>query len=228
VNTSLRPESGWNLDIGNRGILMEGRLEYDLTLYSVLLKDLLVTERLAEDVFTGVNAGSAWNRGLEFLVRGQLHRGREPGAFNTGGQLSYHQIKSTFTHFVDEGTDYSGKNLPGIPRQLLLAEWTGELRGFQVTTQYIFTGHQWMDDANSRRYNPYQLVNLRIDYGREISSGALDLKIYGGIRNLFNKHHASMILINAPSFGGSMPRYYYPGSPRYFYLGLGITYHRSG
>jgi iron complex outermembrane receptor protein len=41
-----------------------------------------------------------------------------------------------------------------------------------------------------------------------------------GINNVFNQSHASMILINAPSFGGTPPRYYYPGMPRNFYLTL--------
>ena len=50
------------------------------------------------------------------------------------------------------------------------------------------------------------------------------MKFYGGIRNLFDAHYASMILINAPSFGGQPPRYYYPGTPRYFYLGLRFAF----
>ena len=40
----------------------------------------------------------------------------------------------------------------------------------------------------------------------------------------FNEKYASMLLINASGFGGSAPRYYYPGEPNNYYAGLGITY----
>jgi iron complex outermembrane receptor protein len=223
VNTSLRPESGWNLDLGNRGILLEGKLEYDLTLYSILLKDLLVTERVAEDLFTGVNAGSAWNRGLEFLLRGKLHRDKDLRTFNAAVQFSYHLSRNTFRDFVDEGVDYRGKELPGIPGQVLRSELTGRYKGLSIRILHSITGQQWMDDANTQRYKAYQLTNLHLSWTRALDSSPFQVRLYGGIRNLFDTHHASMILINAPSFGGLAPRYYYPGSPRHFSLGLSVT-----
>ena len=33
-----------------------------------------------------------------------------------------------------------------------------------------------------------------------------------------------MLLINASSFGGAPPRYFYPGLPRNYYSGLSIKY----
>mgnify|MGYP000571665588 CR=1 FL=1 len=42
--------------------------------------------------------------------------------------------------------------------------------------------------------------------------------------NIFNEKYASMLLINASGFGGSAPRYYYPGEPNNYYAGLGLTY----
>jgi len=227
VNTSLRPESGWNLDLGNRGHLSEGRLAYDLSLYSIFLDDLLVTDRVAEDVFTGVNAGSAWNRGLEFMLKAKLHRDDNPAKYNMDLKLSYHISKNTFRDFVDDGADYSGNELPGIPRQVLNATFGGQLGDFALQFQYTLTGKQWMDDANSQIYQSYQLAHLQLSWAHRFSDSPFRLKIYGGIRNLFDAHYASMILINAPSFGGSAPRYYYPGSPRYYYLGIRLSIHSS-
>jgi iron complex outermembrane receptor protein len=51
-----------------------------------------------------------------------------------------------------------------------------------------------------------------------------DLDLYFGINNLFDTTYASMILINAGSFGGSQPRYYYPGLPRNIFGGVKINY----
>ena len=220
VNTSLRPESGWNVELGNRGLWADERLSYDITLYSILLKDLLVTERLAEDIFTGVNAGSAWNRGLEASVKGRLN---DPGEkpYNVGLQLAYHLSKNTFTDFVDDGVDYSGLILPGIPRQLLRIELYGELKGFSLVYKHIFTGQQWMDDSNDKLYGAYNLDHLQLGWSAGLAAG-IRLRFYGGIRNILNTQYASMILINAPAFGGRPPRYYYPGTPRYYYLGIAL------
>jgi iron complex outermembrane receptor protein len=226
INTSLRPESGWNFDLGNRGILFAGRLEYDLALYSILLEDLLVTERLAEDIFTGVNAGSTWNRGIELLVRGRLFQEDESQPYNVGLQLSYQLSKNTFREFVDDGIDYSGKELPGIPGQMLRTEITGRIKGLEITVQHGFNGAQWMNDNNDEKYEAYQLLHLQLQWNINPVSIPFGFKIYGGIRNIFDRHFASMILVNAPSFGGRAPRYYYPGMPRYFFLGLRINFQK--
>ena len=45
-------------------------------------------------------------------------------------------------------------------------------------------------------------------------------QLRAGMRNLGNSHYAAMLLVNAPSFGNQPARYYYPGEPRNFYLGL--------
>src|SRR5690554_530669 len=45
-------------------------------------------------------------------------------------------------------------------------------------------------------------------------------QLRAGMRNLGNSHYAAMLLVNAPSFGKQPARYYYPGEPRNFYLGL--------
>jgi iron complex outermembrane receptor protein len=204
---------------------MDGHLDYDLSLYSILLDDLLVTERVAEDVFTGVNAGSAWNRGLEFMLRGKLHKDDHPSPYNLDLRLSYHLSKNTFRDFVDDGTDYSRNELPGIPRQFLNTTLGGHLGEFSLELQYLLTGKQWMDDANSLEYGSYQLAHLQLSWTHDFKASPFQLKLYGGIRNLGDTHYASMILINAPSFGGNSPRYYYPGSPRLFFLGFKLAIH---
>ncbi len=50
------------------------------------------------------------------------------------------------------------------------------------------------------------------------------LDIFMGVNNVFNEKYASMVLINAGSFGGNAPRYYYPGEPVNFYSGISLKY----
>jgi iron complex outermembrane receptor protein len=225
LNTSLKPETGWAMELGNRGELFAQSLQYDVTLYTIYLKNMLVTERLAEDIFTGVNAGTALNTGIEFLIGKDLYPGRAED-LHIRAVLSGQVSRNTFLEFVDDGADYSGNSLPGIPMQEFHATLEGEKHGWSMRIRYVFTGAQWMDDANDRRYPGYHLFNLDVDKKFCVPGFPLCVHLYGGIRNLLNTRYASMILINAPSFGGSDPRYYYPGSPRYFFLGVLMSFNR--
>jgi iron complex outermembrane receptor protein len=88
---------------------------------------------------------------------------------------------------------------------------------------YHFTGDQWMDDANLNRYGGYHLLHFKVAWNHKFDTFPLGLEVYAGIRNVLDTHYASMLLVNAPSFGGSLPRYYYPGLPRHYYLGIRLN-----
>jgi iron complex outermembrane receptor protein len=223
INTRLKPETGWNLEIGHRGLLLERRVAYDITAYTIFLKNLLVTERISEDIFTGANAGSARNTGLEVSLRFDLFPESMQPESNVSMMLGYTISGNRFTRFEDDGIDYSGNALPGVPQQQINALLSAKTGGLKASIHYLYTGSQWMNDANTQLYPGYQLVHFQVTWILEPERLPLTLEFYGGIRNLFDQHYATMIIVNAPSFGGSAPRYYYPGLPREFYVGLRMT-----
>lgn len=224
INTGLKPETGWNMEVGNRGLLPGKRLAYDLTAYTIFLRNLLVTERITEDIFTGANAGSARNMGLELDVRFSLFPENGPSRNNLSMTLGYALSSNRFTKFEDDGIDYSGNALPGIPVQQLNALATAKVGGWKLSLHYLFNGSQWMDDANRHVYEGTQLVHLQGSWALETDRLPVGITLHAGIRNLFDQKMASMILVNAPSFGGRAPRYYYPGLPREFYGGVRMTF----
>lgn len=234
VNTELRPEIGWNFELGDRGNFMNGRVSYDATLFAVLLDDLLVTERIAEDIFTGANAGQALNTGLElWTVASLLQSSPSPSADPGTGHTHSYELKATlsytlshhqFTDFVDDGISYTGNTLPGIPFHvfnfLLDARWDP----LEIKFHYQYSGKQWMDDLNSELYEGFHLLHFQASWKIHFKESPFHLQLNGGIRNILNSHYASMILVNAPSFGGSSPRYYYPGNPRQFHVGVSFHF----
>jgi len=224
INNALRPESGWNLELGNRGSLFAGRLSWDLSIYQIFLKDMLVTKRITEDIFTGINAGRARNTGMELWVKGSLQADPAPSGFNAHMSLGYNISHNRFIDFVDDGTDYSGNTLPGIPLQELNAVFTAQFAGMQFSMQHRYSGQQWMNDANEQLYKGHHLTHIQLKGMLELPSSPFRLILHAGVRNLFDVQHASMILINAPSFGGNAPRYYYPGTPRQIHLGIELSY----
>lgn len=224
VNTELRPESGWNIEIGTRGRLWNKRVNYELAFYTIFLDDLLVTERITEEIFTGKNAGSARNSGLEFLAHVRLTENDAPGSFmsriTTGLTLS----DNRFRDFVDEGEDYSGKHLPGIPGTILHVSAFNTIKNFDTRLQYRYTGAQWLTDGNEEAYGGYHLLNFRLSWKKGFTTIPFALEVYGGIKNILDTHYASMLLVNAPAFGSNSPRYYYPGLPRQFFGGFVLSF----
>jgi len=51
-----------------------------------------------------------------------------------------------------------------------------------------------------------------------------DIGISAGVNNLLDTDYASMILVNAGSFGGNTPRYFYPGLPINAFGRMSIRY----
>jgi iron complex outermembrane receptor protein len=224
INTELRPETGWNFELGNRGNLFNDRVIYDATLYTILLNDLLVTERIAEDIFTGANAGKAQNSGLELWSTISLFRRSGPDPFDVKAILSYTISSNRFTDFVDDGISYTGNALPGIPFQILNTMLSARMSQLEMKVHFQHAGSQWMDDLNSIKYDGHQLLNFQASWKVKLKRSPFQVELSGGIRNIMNTHYASMILVNAPSFGGSLPRFYYPGNPRQFHLGASLYF----
>jgi iron complex outermembrane receptor protein len=221
VNTDLKPETGWNYDIGIRGKAFVSRVTYDFTLYFIALSNLLVTQRVSEDVFTGINAGKTSHAGIESMLLINLLSPEIRDKTELSFSSSFTTSINRFKDFSDDNTDYSGNNLPGIPSSMLVNEIRLKVfRNIEFTAIHKFTGKQYLNDANSKDYEHWQTVDLRLSYVKQFRGKQHQVQFYGGVKNLFNTNYAGMILVNAPSFGGAEPRYYYPGLPRNYFAGI--------
>jgi iron complex outermembrane receptor protein len=221
VNPDIQPETGWNFEIGNRGALLNNRLYYDVSIYSMPVENLLVARRTAEDTYVGVNAGKTSHRGIEAAIQVMLVQNEAMNLqlFSNGTFTNYE-----FVEFVDGENDYSGNRLTGTPRNTINAGIdfnTGV--GVYGTLNYQFIDEMPLRDDNSLYSDSYQLVNVKAGF-RTMFFKRLELDVYAGINNLFDEKYASMFLINAPSFGGQAPRYYYPGLPVNYFGGLSLSY----
>jgi iron complex outermembrane receptor protein len=221
INTDLEPETGWNYEIGIRGNAANGRLQWNAALYRIDLRNLLVSRRTAVDQFIGVNAGKTQHDGLELQLSYDWVR---TATVQLNSFLNYSLNDFVFKEFVDEDNDFSGNQLTGVPDQVLNMgiDFNSEFGIFgNVNFQHV--GSQPITDSNSLFSDGYQLTNVKIGYQQNIAA-SIRLQLFFGINNVFNEKYASQILINASSFGGSTPRYFYPGNPTNYFGGLNINY----
>ena len=221
INTNLKPEAGWNYEVGTRGNLFQNKLQFNVALYRLDIRNLVVSRRVANDQYIGINAGQTIHDGFEIGLN---------YSWVDTKQLDLKTfINGTFNHFkfkefIDGDNDFSGNDLTGVPSELLNAgiDFTTEF-GVYGSVNYQQIGSQPMTDSNDLYSDSYALTNLKFGYKTKVLE-QLKINFFIGIDNVFGESHASQILINARGFGGNAPRYYYPGVPVNYYSGIAINY----
>lgn len=216
VNADILPESGTSTELGFRSALW-GKIQFSASYYRIFIKNLLVARRTGEDAYIGVNAGSSVHPGFETELKWQITKPNIYPSVSIAGNATvanYH-----FTDFVDLGVDYKGKNLPGTSKFNGLAMVSlAPVKSFQFNFWHRLTGKMPVNDANTDYTNAYGLTSAELEFDE--SFGRVKMKIKGGVQNLLDVKYASMLAVNAPAFGSSLPRYYYPGAPRNYFVSL--------
>ena len=221
VNQSIKPETGWNYEIGSRGELFNHMLYYNIALYKMTVKDLLVARRTSDDQFIGINAGKTIYNGLELSIN---YRFLDSDTFKVYSANALTVNDFSFDTFIDDTDDYSGNDLTGVPNVTFNSTLNiDSIKGWYGILNFSHTGKIPIRDDNTLYSKSYDVMNLKIGYISN-KSKKIVFDIYTGINNLFNEKYASMLLINASSFGGNSPRYYYPGEPVNFYSGIRLKY----
>ncbi len=216
INTDIKPESGWNLEAGMRAD-WNNRLRATVSYYRIYIKNLLVARRTGEDAYVGVNAGKSVHPGLEAELRwALLNPGTYPSLVVNGNATlaNYH-----FQDFVDGDNNYSGNLLPGTTRTTwLMAGNFQPVKNIGFRAWHRFTGEMPVNDANTGFTDPYGITNIEFKYTG--TKGSLNLEIKAGVQNIFDIKYAAMLAVNAPTFGATQPRYYYPGNPRNYFVSV--------
>lgn len=216
LNKEIKPETGWNTEIGFRSQLMN-HLQFSASYYRIYVKNLLVARRTGEDAYIGVNAGKSLHPGLEMEIRWQVTNPKFFPSVALNGNATFANYH--FTDFVDLGIDYSEKNLPGTAKNtwLIMAN-VKPAKSISLNIWHRFTGEMAVNDANSDYSKAFGISNIEAKFSGQIKKLIFEIK--GGVQNVFDKEYVSMLAVNAPSFGGSLPRYYYPGNPRNYFVSV--------
>ena len=218
VNPDIKPETGWNYELGLIGSTNDNSLSYNLGLYFMDIKNLLVAQRTSFDTFTGVNAGRTTHPGLEATVNFPLFRGKNLTITSSNNFSKYWYI---FKDFNNRGTDYSQNKLTGVPSHTIYSKIMINLKNYLAQISFQNVGKIPMNDSNELFTDSYSVIDLKLS--RLYSIKNLGISISTGINNLFDTRYASGIVINARGFGGRDPRFYYPGLPRNYFISLSIS-----
>ncbi len=221
INTELKPEIGWNYELGFKGNWLENKVYTEVTFYTTQIENLLVARRTADDQFVGINAGSSSHSGLEFLVNYKII---ELAQLQITPYFSGAVNNFKFKEFLDGDADYSGNQLTGVPeKQFNFGVDLNTKNGFSVNTSFRTMGKIPLNDSNTKYSERYSLLDIKTTYVFTILK-ILKTELNAGVNNALDTKYAANILPNAVGFGTAAPRYFYPGNPVNFYGGFSVSY----
>lgn len=216
LNTDIKPESGWSIELGFRSQIAD-KIQFSASYYRIYITNLLVARRTAEDAYIGVNAGKSVHPGLEAEIQWQVTVPQKLPSISLKANATF--ANYYFKDFVDEMIDYSGNNLPGTTKNIwFISGQIQPTKNTAINLWYRFTGEMPTNDSNSEYSDSFGITNMEAKYFSKLKKIRFEVK--GGIQNIFDLNYVSMLTVNAPSFGSNLPRYYYPGNPRNYYISL--------
>lgn len=221
INTDLKPEIGWNYELGFKGNWLKNKVYTEVTFYTTQIENLLVARRTDNDQFVGINAGSSSHTGLEFLVNYKLLALTQ---FQITPYFSGAVNNFKFKEFLDGDADYSGNQLTGVPeKQFNFGVDLNTKNGFSVNTSFRTMSKIPLNDSNAKYSARYSLLDIKMTYVFTILK-ILKAELNAGINNALDAKYAANILPNAVGFGTAAPRYFYPGNPVNYYGGFSVAY----
>ncbi len=165
---SYKPEHSWCYEMGIRSQLIKNRLDGELTLFYMDIRDLQLTtfaENGSGRMIT--NGGKARNYGLEVSLRGLLTNGLT-------AEVNYGYTHATFHDYLfkqKDGTEIDCKNnyIPYTPRHTLSvgAQYTKLFRGkiidqFFATLQCVGVGNIFWTELNDLKQPFYATLNGKV------------------------------------------------------------------
>ncbi len=220
LNLALAAAHTGNAELGARWRLGEVLYARGSLFYSAT-RDEIAVESSAGGRSTYQNAGRTRRRGAEFELDATLGRRWQAQASYTLLDARYRDSFRTCTSNVcPPGSGPivpAGKVIPGAPRGTAWAalRW-GTERGFSAAFEGSYVGRVPVNDFNTAYAPPYGLAAISAGYLWRPADWSL--RLYARVDNLFDRRHASAVIIN-DNFG----RHYLPGAGRSAYLGFSLA-----
>lgn len=219
INPDIEQETGTNYELGIRKI--NGAFSLEAALYHMRINNQLVAERIGDDQFIGRNAGKTQHQGLDLDLSYRLSLSEK---ISTIPFVSYTFNNHSFIDFVDGSEDFSGNQLTGVPKHRIVSGLqTNFGNGLYWNTTYQFVDKISLRDEETLFSDSFSVINTRLGYKTELLTGLI-LGLDFGINNITNTKYAQSVLINASSFGGREPRYFYPGNDRNYFGNIKLSY----
>ncbi len=200
-----------NYEIGGWLSLAGNKLYADWSAYLLNGTNEIISVRNADGSLENQNAGKTKHTGIEYGIN---YRPSTCFSLRFSGANNRH----SFVDYVEKGVAYDGNELAGGPRFIGNAELTyrpGFVKGLRIGAEWQHIGPYFMDNANTEKYNGYNVLNLRIGYNFK------NFECWLNTLNITDVYYATNA--SKAGFGYS----YNVGDPREFNIGVAYRFSRQ-
>jgi iron complex outermembrane receptor protein len=232
IDTSLRPKSLWNYEVGARRTVGD-RMRIDASIFFADVRGEFIP-RAMNNVSQPENASRSRNIGVELGVTARAMRRVELLA----GYAFLDLRLRDYTSFIlgstgaVESVDFAGKRLPAVPRHRLTAEArVNPLAALDLGLQVEWQAIVYVETGNAERgiwyvrqpgapvqQVPFRAVPARALLHFNAAWGLGPAMIFGSVENLLGRRHVGNVIANE-----RLGRFYESGSPASVSVGLRIT-----
>lgn len=228
LNPDLNPEKSYNFELGIKGNVINSESEFmrkvffDITFFDYLVENEIVPYLIFQDTYFRT-ANKTRRVGLESGITTEPFEGIEFTVNYTWTNFKYDLYKTVLnTDSGPRNADFSGNKVPAIPTHSVNVilnyefELSDDISGLlQWDCDYF--SKMYANDSNSEYAPGYFYGNVMA--GVNVKLNNYKITGYVGLRNIFDKKYIGFVNIN-----DYLGRYYEPGEPRYFYMGLNFSY----
>lgn len=175
--SSFEPEKVWSYETGIKGMLLNRRMRYSLSAYTMDIRDMQVMQMPRPGLAYISSAATATSRGIEMDVNHRLGQHWQI----TGGVAWNH---TRFDRFLDGITNYRGQRNPFAP------DLTGHLgvryqapKSWYAQATIRGSGMVYLDAANRYKRNGFGMIDLVAGHKR----GNWEMAAY--VHNAANRRH---------------------------------------
>jgi len=219
INTGLQAEYGWNYETGFRLRNADESMYLDASVFYFHLQNSIVLRLNSDETEYYINAGGTNQPGIEIYFTDWLIRQNNTD-FVRGLQFNESVTLDKFTFsgdYHDAATNYSGKQLTGVPGQAFVTSLQVKLpEHLYVFAEHNYTARLPLNDANTTYANHYNIVQAKAGWEHGFNNGNR-FGIYAGIDNLLNEKYSLGNDLNAVG-----NRYYNAAAPRNYYVGVSV------
>jgi iron complex outermembrane receptor protein len=211
LNEGLVPEEGDQLELGTKGNLLEGKLQYQLALFHTAFTNKMTSVAVPLDSVTTAytyvtNAGGQNNNGLEVLLKYTAFQSNtaflslvRPWANFTYSDFTYDNfyyssVPRGETQAVTEV--YNGNAVAGVsPVTFNLGVDLSTRIGLYGNVNFNYKDAMPITSNGAPITEAYSLLNAKVGYRRTLGKH-LDLELYAGANNITGTQYYYMVFIN--------------------------------